>query len=278
MGAKKADGMALTLTTQENAIKKTLKKRFAVPLDFDFLKHLVYPYGLDQHLFIKIELNSAENVLSCTGETNATYKPSHISLEYDVILDGPYSTAIGEMYVKTFIYYTRVTSIHHQTLSKKGTTLKIDLNNLSVRSLQGLLLLFLDKCDDFANKNEEFYNPSINKVSVMINGISLHLYRHRLQARDIYPELKKYSYKENSDLTWEEFLTTKFALWIDTRSSTNNIFHGSGRAVEKSGALLQIEKAPEISGGDLTCHVFSLEDTTARLNVTDLSGILTIEK
>ena len=278
MGAKKADGMALTLATQENAIKKTLKKRFAVPLDFDFFKHPVYPYGLDQHLFIKIELNSAEHVLSCTGETNATYKPSHISLEYDVILDGPYSTAIGEMYVKTFIYYTRVTSIHHQTLSKKDTTWKIDVNDLSVCSLQGLLLLFLDKRDDFANKNEEFYNPSINKISVMINGISLQLYRHGLQARDIYPELKKYLYKENSDLTWEEFLTTKFALWIDTRSSTNNIFHGSGRAVEKSGALLRIEKTPEVSGGDLTCHVFSPEDTTARLNITDLSGILTIEK
>ena len=33
-----------------------------------------------------------------------------------------------------------------------------------------------------------------------------------LQARDIYPELKKYFYKKNSDVTWEEFLTTKFGL------------------------------------------------------------------
>ena len=39
----------------------------------------------------------------------------------------------------------------------------IDVNNLSVRSLQGSQLLFLDKRDDFANKNEEFYNPSIKK-------------------------------------------------------------------------------------------------------------------
>ena len=33
---KKADGTTLTLTTQENAIKKTLHKRLAIPLDFDF--------------------------------------------------------------------------------------------------------------------------------------------------------------------------------------------------------------------------------------------------
>ena len=165
-----------------------------------------------QHLFITIELNSAKNVLLCTGDTNATYKLSDISLEYDVILDGPYATAIGEMYVKTFIYYTRVTLIHQQTLSKKDTAWKIDANNLSICLLQGLLLLSLDKRDDFANKNEEFYNPSINKISVIIHGISLQLYRHGLQARDIYPELKKCFYKENSDVTWEEFLTTKFAL------------------------------------------------------------------
>ena len=79
-------------------------------------------------------------------------------------------------------------------------------------------------------------------------------------------------------MTWEGILTTKFALWIDTHSGTNNILDGSGRAVEKCGILLQIVKVPEASGGDLTCPVFSLEDATAHLNVTNLSGILTTEK
>ena len=71
------------------------------------------------------------------------------------------------------------------------------------------------------------------------------LFAAGLQAREIYPELKKHFYKENSDVTWEGFLRTKFALWIDTRSSIDNTLHGSGRAVEKSGILLQIKKAPE---------------------------------
>ena len=97
------------------------------------------------------------------------------------------------------------------------------------------------------------------------------LFAAGLQARDIYPDLKKYFYREHSNVTWEEFLTTKFGLWIDTRSSTDNTLHGSGRAVEKSGILVQIEKAPETSNGDLTCYVFSLED--AHLSVTDPSGI-----
>ena len=90
--------------------------------------------------------------------------------------------------------------------------------------------------------------------------------------------VKKYFYREHSNVTWEESLTTKFGLWIDTRSSTNNTLHGSGRAVEKCGILLQIEKATEASNGDLTCCVFSLEDAVVHLGVTDPNGILTIEK
>ena len=118
----------------------------------------------------------------------------------------------------TSIPYFIVTSIHYQTLSKKDTTWKIDVNNLSVHSLQTLLLLFRYKHDDCANKNEEFYNLSINKIVVTINGMPHELFAAGLQAREIYPELSKYLYKKNSDVTSEEFLTTQFALWINTRS------------------------------------------------------------
>ena len=92
------------------------------------------------------------------------------------------------------------------------------------------------------------------------------LFAAGLQARDIYPELKKYFYKENSNVTWEEFFTTKS--WIDTRSNTDNTLDGSGRAAEKGVILLQIEKAAEASNGDRTCYVFSPEDTVAHLSVT----------
>ena len=104
------------------------------------------------------------------------------------------------------------------------------------------------------------------------------LFAAGLQARDIFPELKIFFYREHYNVTWEEFLTKKYGLWVDTRSSTNNTLHGSGRAIEKSGILLQIEKVAETSDGDLTCYVFRLEDVVARLSVTEPSGILTIEK
>ena len=42
-----------------------------------------------------------------------------------------------------------------------------------------------------ANKNEEFYNPNIKKILVTINGCLINFFAAGLQARVIYPELKK---------------------------------------------------------------------------------------
>ena len=72
------------------------------------------------------------------------------------------------MYTGTLILYTNVTSIHYELLPRKDTTWKIHVNNLSVRSLQGLLLLFLVNCNGFGNKNEEFYNPSVKNFVVKL--------------------------------------------------------------------------------------------------------------
>ena len=103
------------------------------------------------------------------------------------------------------------------------------------------------------------------------------LYKGHLGDRDIYPELKKYFCKETSDVNHEEFLSTKFGLWIDTCLSIENILHGDGRVIDQ-GMVLQIEKASEASGSGLMCYVFSLEDAVAHISATDPDGILTIEK
>ena len=136
----------------------------------------------------------------------ATYKLSNISLEYDAVFDIIYATTIGELYAGTALTpYTKVTSIHYQTLFKKDTTWRIDVNNLRICWLQNLLLVLLDKRDDNANKNKEIYNPNIKNALARIIDIPHQLFAASLQARDSYPELKKYFYKEHSNVTWEEF-------------------------------------------------------------------------
>ena len=65
-----------------------------------------------------------------------------------------------------------------------------------VYSLQGLLLLFFDKQDYFATKNEKFYNPIIKKVLTLTNGMSHELFTVALQ-----PRAKRYFYKGDSNVT-----------------------------------------------------------------------------
>ena len=67
------------------------------------------------------------------------------------------------------------------------------------------------------------------------------LFAAGLKARNIYHEVKMYFYKEHSNVTWKEFLTTKFGRWIYRSSSTDNTLHGSSTAVEKSGILSHVE-------------------------------------
>ena len=86
LDAKKSDGKALTLITKENVIKKTYNKTFAIPLDSEFFKHPVYPYKLNKDISITIELNSAKELILCTGDITAVYQISDIILEYDAIL------------------------------------------------------------------------------------------------------------------------------------------------------------------------------------------------
>ena len=66
---KNADGAVITVTTQENAIKKKFGKTFATPFDQDFLKHLVYPYCLKKRLIVRLELNSSEKVIFYSIDT-----------------------------------------------------------------------------------------------------------------------------------------------------------------------------------------------------------------
>ena len=87
---------------------------------FTILVIQLYPFTLKEKLIVRLDLNSVENVLLCTRDTNGTYKILDISLEYDVILNDPYATSIDEMYIGTMsIPYIKVTSIHYESLKKR---------------------------------------------------------------------------------------------------------------------------------------------------------------
>ena len=53
-----------------------------------------------------------------------------------------------------------------------------------------------------------------------------------------------------NDLSAGEYLTAKYALWIDFRMIDENALHGTGRRIENplEGIILQIEKKAKMAG------------------------------
>ena len=72
---------------KKDGIVKTFDKRFTIPLNFYVFNHPVYPHELKNDLIVRLELNSSEKMIFCSGDTTATYKISDITLEYDSIFD-----------------------------------------------------------------------------------------------------------------------------------------------------------------------------------------------
>ena len=70
-------------------------------MDLNVFKHPVYPYGLNEDLIVRLELNWGlnQNLILCSRDTAATCKLSDISLEYDAIFDELYTTTLSEQYV-----------------------------------------------------------------------------------------------------------------------------------------------------------------------------------
>ena len=64
----------ITLTIQENAIKKTFDKRIGVPFKFKIFKHQLYFYGLMKDLLVRLKLNSSQKLICETAL-------QHISLQ-----------------------------------------------------------------------------------------------------------------------------------------------------------------------------------------------------
>ena len=143
-----------------------------------------------------------------TGDKDAKYTISNICLEFDKITDVDYSAKVRYRYNSIIGYsypYDRVICEHYELLNKKEPSWKIDINAINTKSLRGLLFLFVDKTNHrkaFACENEIFYNPTIEKVLVTNNGSPHELYKGDILSRDLYPEVKKYFYKENSNVSW----------------------------------------------------------------------------
>ena len=179
-------GDAVTATQQDAAIAAAFGSRFAIPLDFEMLTDhgLFYPAGLLDNLSFELTFNDYSRVTTST-DTTASYKISGISFEYDAVTNPDLAQQKRQQYMnQTVILLMRVLCHRKIRLNKSDVTWNID-QNITARSLKGILLLFEDPAvgamgPAFGRKSEFYYNPLITKVWVTIDGMRNQLYAQRM--------------------------------------------------------------------------------------------------
>ena len=246
-----------------------------------------YQSALGDRLEYKLIFNDYSSVIRATGDADASYDIENISLEYEIVTQPELARMIASQYGgRLAILYDRV--LRHRKISrdKSDTLWNINLN-VPARSMKGILMLFEDVAAQqlFARNTESLYNPKITKVEVTIEAIPNQLFSQGMRAYPMWDEARKLfaaslGRKRHpdvsvvakdltlADVSLREFLTSKFALWLDLRTTDDDRLHGSGRRIENAseGVTIQISKKAE-AAGQLNIYLYILID--AQLNLED---------
>ena len=276
---------------RDKAIADTYRNKFVIPLDFEMLDSSIpyYQVGLRNRLCHKITFNDYNRVIKSTvASPDTKYKITDISLEYEIVTQPTLAKYISDEYQNTALLYDRVLRHRQIKVNKSDTTWNWSFNT-PWKSLKGILVLFEEEKPN-ERDTSKFYNPKIQKFSVIVEGKPNQLYVQGMRWFEQYDEICKYfaegKQKDNNtnevqkhlqlhDLSVGEYLTDKYALWLDFIMTDKNTLHGTGRSIENTseGITLQIEKNAE-SAGNPNAYIYLIMD--AQLNIQNGAFVSTI--
>ena len=243
-----------------------------------------YQGALGDRLEYEVTFNDYSRVIRATGDADASYSVGNLSLEYNMVTQ-PLARMIANQYNgRLAILYDRI--LRHRKISKDKSDTLWNINlNVPARSMKGVLMLFEDVATQqpFALNTEPFYNPKITKCEVTIEGIPNQLFSQGMRAYQMWDKaLKLFApgrkcHPEEAVVAKDlglayvslgEFLTNKYALWLDLRTTDDDRLHGSGRRIENAseGVTIRLTKKAE-AAGPLNIYLFIIMD--AQLNLED---------
>ena len=187
-----------------------------------------YQPGLRNRLCYEIMFNDYNQVInSSVAAPDAKYKITDISLEYEIITQPNLVRSIRCEYDEMVLYYDRILR-HRKIIVKKSDTVQNWAFNTPCKSLKGILVLFEEE-KTFAGDTSKYYNPKIQKVSVIVEGKPNQLYAQGMRLFEQYDEARKYfaegklanevqAQLQLYDLSLGEYLVNKYALWLNLLS------------------------------------------------------------
>ena len=263
----------------DKAIAEAYGNKFLIALDFEMLDSSApyYQAGLrNNRLCYEIAFSDYNQVIkSAVASPDAKYVISNISLEYEIITQPTLAKHVSDEYQNMALLYNRILRHRQTSVNNSDTTWNWSFNT-PCKSLKGILVLFEGE-QPYARDTGKFYNPKIQKVSVIVEGKPNQLYAQGMRSFEQYDEICKYlaegknpnkvqKHLQLHNVNVGKYLTDKYVLWLDFRTIDENFLNRMGRRIETAseGITLQIEKKAE-SAGALNAFIYLIMD--AQLNI-----------
>ena len=168
---------------QDKPIADAYGNKFIIPLDFEMLDGAApyYQAGLGNRLCYELTFNDYNRVTKCATlpkAPDAKYKITDISLEY------------RSEYQHMALLFDRILRHRKIIVNKKDTVWNWAFNT-PFKSLKGILVLFEEE-RSYTRDTSKFYNPKIQKVSVIMEGKPNQLYAQGMRSFEQYDEIRKY--------------------------------------------------------------------------------------
>ena len=163
-----------TVVTQDKAIADAYRNKFIISLDFEMLDSAApyYQAGLRNRLCYELTLNDYNRVtksgVSSPKDPDAKYKITDISLKYEIVTQPDLVRSIRSEYQHMALLYDRILR-HRKIIVNKSDTVWNWAFNMPCKSLKGILVLFEEE-KLYARDTSKYYNPGIQKVSVIVEG------------------------------------------------------------------------------------------------------------
>ena len=182
--------------TQDKAIVDAYRNKFIIPLDFEMLDSAAsyYQAGLGNRLCYKLTFNDYNRVtksgVSSPKVPDAKYKITDISLEYEIATQPDLTRSIRYEYQHMALLYDSILR-HRKIIVNKSDIVWNWAFNTPCKSLKGILVLFEEE-RSYTRDTSNFYNPKIQKVSVIVEGKPNQQYAQGMRSFEQYDEICKY--------------------------------------------------------------------------------------
>ena len=118
------------------------------------------------------------------------YKITDISSEYDIVTQPDLARSIRSEYQSMALLYDRILR-HRKIIVNNSDTVWNWVFNMLCKSLKGILVLFEEE-KTFTRDTSKYYNPKIQKVSVIVEGKPNQLYAQGMRSSEQFDEAHKY--------------------------------------------------------------------------------------